>query len=133
MPVPAKIAWGQMGCSACIAAMGCYDWAPHPLDTHSTSVLYIFKVFYILYMWLVSIWMQLNTVIAWPTPTPNHSQQYHSTKCCCYSVPLHNNLNKALNSTTANPVRSHTTSTLTESPIATPTASQSKLPATSTP
>ena len=38
--------------------------APHPLDTHSTSSLYILKVFDILYMWSMAIWLQLNTVIA---------------------------------------------------------------------
>ena len=58
---PPKLSGDKLGSSACIAAMGCYDLAPPPLDTHSTPILDIFKVFYILYMWLVSIWMQLNS------------------------------------------------------------------------
>ena len=77
IPVPAKSRLGTNW----VAQLVLLPWdvmigPPHPLDTHSTSILYIFKAFYILYMWLVSIWMQLNIVIAWPTPTPNHSQQY---------------------------------------------------------
>ena len=65
IPVPAKSCLGPDW----VAQLVLPPWdvmigPPHPLDTHRASIIYIFKVFYLLYMWLVSIWMQVNTVIA---------------------------------------------------------------------
>ena len=53
--------------------------APHPLDTHNTSSLYILKVFDVLYTWLVAIciWLQLNTVIAYLFHSMEHISDHY--------------------------------------------------------